>query len=111
MLKEYQNVRQDPASGHRRLFIDEKYELYVWYTDNSCTTNTGFQLVYFDGDDQKAYTWFKGVGSKMATVDGGTATGSIGRHFSLLTDFPISHFCFQKWRLNSKRWNQGLAIW
>ena len=69
MLREFEKVRQD-SRGHRRLFISEKYELYLWYTDSSRQSLTGFQLVYFENDEQKAYTWRKDSGSNLTKVDG-----------------------------------------
>ena len=69
MLREFENVRQDPQS-YRRLFLSEKYELYVWYEDNSLKLISGFQIVYFEADDQKAFTWRTDKGSNLMTVDG-----------------------------------------
>ena len=69
MLKEFETLRQEPRS-YRRLFLSQGYELYVWYQDDSRKELTGFQIVYFEGDDQKAFTWQPSVGAYSMTVDG-----------------------------------------
>jgi hypothetical protein len=68
MLKEFTSVRQEPG-GFRRLFCNEEYDLYAWY-DSPQGRLFGFQLVYFEGDEQKALTWTKDEGYRHNTVDG-----------------------------------------
>jgi hypothetical protein len=67
MLKEFPRVRQEPGS-YRRLFCDDRHDLYVWY-DETCTHIAGFQIIYFEGDAQKVYTWREGNGSDHMGVD------------------------------------------
>lgn len=69
MLQEFLSVRQE-ASGHRRLFQNELYSLYVWYVDKKSLVVEGFQLTYMEDSDMKAYTWLKKAGSSHMTVDG-----------------------------------------
>jgi hypothetical protein len=68
MLTEFKRLRQD-RTGYRRLFENEGYNLYVWY-DRKGGAITGFQLVYFLGDEQKALTWTSDGGYSHNTVDG-----------------------------------------
>lgn len=72
MLKEFHRLRQD-RSGFRRLFEKEGFDLYVWY-DRQGGRITGFQLVYFAGSDQKAFTWTDAGGYSHNTVDGWDST-------------------------------------
>lgn len=69
MLEEYVKVRQE-RGGWRRLFCGEKYNLYVWYTQDK-ERMLGFQLVYSIGLEQKALTWTEAEGYLHAAVDGG----------------------------------------
>ncbi len=68
MLKEFSRIRQE-RSGYRRLFCDENYDLYAWY-DSPEGRLFGFQLVYFDEGDQKAFTWTESEGYRHNAVDG-----------------------------------------
>ena len=68
MLEEYVQVRQEKG-GWRRLFCGEKYNLYVWYTQDRQRI-VGFQLVYAVALEQKAFTWTETEGYLHATVDG-----------------------------------------
>ncbi len=68
MLEEYVKVRQE-RGGWRRLFCGEKYNLYVWYTQDK-ENILGFQLVYSVGLEQKALSWTEAEGYLHATVDG-----------------------------------------
>jgi hypothetical protein len=68
MLTEFKRLRQDKG-GYRRLFENEDINLYIWYEQKGGPI-TGFQLVYFAGDDQKALTWTQTGGYSHNTVDG-----------------------------------------
>lgn len=68
MLKEYAKVRQERGSV-RRLFSDDQYDLYVWYEADGLTI-IGFQIVYFRGEEQKAFTWTRESGFTHTTVEG-----------------------------------------
>lgn len=67
-LREFSRVRQEPG-GHRRLFCDDEFDLYAWY-DAPGGNLLGFQLVYFEGDNQKAFTWTEAEGYQHNEVDG-----------------------------------------
>jgi hypothetical protein len=68
MLKEFPNLRQGDK-GYRRLFYDEDFDLYIWYEAEGRSA-VGFQLVYFVGEEQKAFTWESEGNSDHMTVDG-----------------------------------------
>jgi len=68
MLKEFKAVRQD-NKGFKRLFCDEKYDLFVWY-DKKGGSIVGFQILYMKEADQKAFTWVQEEGYLHNTVDG-----------------------------------------
>jgi len=68
MLREYDRVRQEQG-GFRRLFLDERVALYVWYEFHGGEP-IGFQLTYLSGDEQKALSWSRKEGFLHATVDG-----------------------------------------
>ena len=67
MLKEYKKVSQE-KTGWRRLFTDDKFDLYVWY-DRPDGEITGFQLVELSGAESRhALTWERGRGSWYAGI-------------------------------------------
>ena len=68
MLKEFTSLRQE-STGYRRLFENEQFNLYVWYTAMGGPI-AGFQLVYFHESEQKALTWTRAEGYAHNTVDG-----------------------------------------
>ncbi len=68
MLQEFSRLRQEP-NGYRRLFENEQFNLYIWYTARDGKI-LGFQLVYFSGEEQKAMTWTQDEGYSHNTVDG-----------------------------------------
>jgi hypothetical protein len=73
-LKEFENVRQD-RTGFKRLFVDEQFDLYVWYNEKKGSI-TGFQLVYDKWVGAKAFTWNKGRGYRHNKIDGYDKPGS-----------------------------------
>jgi hypothetical protein len=68
MLSEYENVRQE-KKNHRRLFRDDKYNLYVWYEKKNGKI-LGFQIIYNLEDIQKAFTYEEDNGYYHNEVDG-----------------------------------------
>lgn len=67
MLKEFLRLRQD-VSGFRRLFSDERFDLYVWH-DHREGELEGFQLVILNGGEEAhAFTWRAGKGSFYAGI-------------------------------------------
>lgn len=72
VLKEYQNVRQEPGR-RRRWFEGEDLELIVWETPAGGVE--GFQLCYAARDGAgRALTWRAGEGFVHARVDEGDAS-------------------------------------
>jgi hypothetical protein len=68
-MKEFTKIRQDDR-GFRRLFYDDSFDLYVWYTAPGGPI-TGFQLVYNSKDMQKALTWTEKEGFIHTGIDEG----------------------------------------
>jgi len=72
VLKEYQNVRQEPGR-RRRWFEGEELELIVWETPVGGVE--GFQLCYVARDGGgRALTWRPGAGFAHTRVDEGDAS-------------------------------------
>ena len=69
MLKEYIAVSQE-KEGFRRLFLDEQVAIYVWYR-NKGNEVIGFQITYFQGKEQKAFTWLKDKGYFHNSIEDG----------------------------------------
>jgi hypothetical protein len=67
-MKEFERVRQD-RNGYKRLFADEVFDLYVWYTKKKGSI-TGFQLVYEKWTNPRAFTWIEGKGYRHDRIDG-----------------------------------------
>lgn len=70
MLREFSNLRQE-HQGFRRLFTDDKYQLYLWYSDREREILMGFQLIYQYQGQQKALTWNESGGYQHSGVDEG----------------------------------------
>ncbi len=72
MLKEFRNVRQEPAAGHRRWFDDDvmPFEVIVWY--GAADAIEGFQICYNFGAGEHALTWRQNVGFAHSAVDSGS---------------------------------------
>lgn len=58
-LVENQGVRQRPDEGFRRWFVNDYFDLIVWYESNGGEL-TGFQLCYGRHVDERAFTWQRG---------------------------------------------------
>jgi hypothetical protein len=71
---EFENVRQD-KTGFKRLFVDEQFDLYVWYAGRNGSM-TGFQLVYDKWASAKAFTWIQNQGYRHNRIDGYDTPGS-----------------------------------
>ena len=69
MLKEFPNLRQY-EDGFRRLFLDEFFELYLWYEAKDGEL-TGFQLNYSVRDDPHALTCSIDCSCTHARIDEG----------------------------------------
>ena len=70
-LREFKNVRQEPGC-RRRWFEATDLELIVWY--DSAGIRTGFQLIYWLPDGERALTWRDSAGFKNCSVDTGDAS-------------------------------------
>jgi hypothetical protein len=68
MLREYHQVRQE-NTGRRRWFEDNDLELVVWF---AAADITGFQLLYWPEDGERALTWRPGTGFNHSKVDTGS---------------------------------------
>ncbi|MEI6861234.1 MAG: hypothetical protein WCL04_03185 [Verrucomicrobiota bacterium] len=68
VLKEFHNVRQEPAGGRRRWFDGDRMELVVWY--DTAGAISGFQLCYVLVEDEFALTWRRDAGLSHNRVDG-----------------------------------------
>lgn len=86
MLREFKEVRQIPDEGFRRWFTDDSFDLYVWYSDSSMHTITGFQLCYQKKTHQKALTWNKGTGFIHTGIDDGEGSPLKNRTPILVAD-------------------------
>ncbi len=70
MLREIENVRQEPkAPGRRRWFEAGGFDLVVWYSSDGAVV--GFQLCYQTLHGEFALTWRDGVGFAHDAVDEG----------------------------------------
>ena len=67
-MEEFEKVRQD-ATGFKRYFYDEEFDLYVWYKRKGGDV-TGLQLVYDKATEPRALTWIKGKGYRHNRIDG-----------------------------------------
>jgi hypothetical protein len=68
MLKEMSNPRQN-TDENRRVFTDEFFDLYVWYSDSNLIA--GFQLCYDKGNFERAITWTEQSGYSHMKIDDG----------------------------------------
>ena len=73
MLKEYKDVRQVEGEGRRRWFLDDYFDLIVWYDEEQ--TIKGFQLCYDKKDHERAVTWTREDGYSHHKIDDGDVTG------------------------------------
>lgn len=84
MLREIKPLRQHPGE-FRRLFLDDFFDLYVWYrSEDTQDEIIGFQLCYDKGNRERALTWLKGEGWKHSWVDTGDQTPKANRTPTLI---------------------------
>lgn len=69
MLREIQDVRQNPGEPRRRWFSDNDLDLYVWLGEDGGIVQ--FQLCYDKGRDEQALTWRPDTGLTRHAVDDG----------------------------------------
>jgi hypothetical protein len=68
-LSENRSVRQRPEEGFRRWFLNEFFDIIVWY-ESSKGEPTGFQLCYNRNIDERAFTWQRGKQSSHYVSSG-----------------------------------------
>jgi hypothetical protein len=74
MLHEISDVRQVENDDFRRWFMDEFFDLIVWYDKRNRIT--GFQLCYDKIRNEHALTWRSGRGFIHTRIDDGERPGS-----------------------------------
>ena len=70
-FREFKSVRQEPGL-QRRWFEASDIELVVWY--DQAGARTGFQLIYWPGDGERALTWRDRHGFNHSRVDSGSCS-------------------------------------
>lgn len=73
-LSENRSVRQRPEEGFRRWFVNEFFDLIVWY-ESSEGELIGFQLCYNRHVDERAFTWQRGKQSSHFVSSGADERG------------------------------------
>jgi hypothetical protein len=73
MLTELSNPRQIAGEGYRRWFMDDYFDLIVWYGDDRSLI--GFQLCYDKKDRERALTWTREGGFHHNRIDDGETPG------------------------------------
>ncbi|MGA2976960.1 MAG: hypothetical protein ABSF77_16760 [Spirochaetia bacterium] len=73
MLAEIRNARQIEGEGFRRWFMDEYFDLIVWYDDDHSLI--GFQLCYDKQNRERALTWTLDHGFQHNRIDSGEVPG------------------------------------
>ena len=68
VFREFKAVRQEPG-GRRRWFEAAEMEFVIWL--DAAGAWTGFQLIYQQGDGERALTWRRGVGFSHSRIDAG----------------------------------------
>lgn len=70
MLEEYKRIMQNEKGIFRRLFIDDFFELFVFYKKNEEDIES-FQFVYDRYENPHVFTWVKNKGFKHNKIDDG----------------------------------------
>jgi hypothetical protein len=73
MLTEIHNARQVEGEGFRRWFMDDYFDLIVWYDDEK--NLIGFQLFYDKQRHERAVTWTRDHGFQHNRIDAGESPG------------------------------------
>lgn len=73
-LSENKTVRQRPEEGFRRWFLNEYFDLIVWYESRGGDL-VGFQLCYDRHQDERAFTWETGKQSSHYVSSGSDERG------------------------------------
>ena len=95
MLVEEKDVRQIKDEGFRRWFLDEDFDLIIWYENDEIV---GFQLCYDKKDDnERALTWRKGDRYMHNRIDNGESPYS-----NKMTPILVSDGIFNKTEIAEK---------
>jgi hypothetical protein len=73
MLHEFVDVRQIPDDKARRWWLDDYFDLIVWFEEDGHPS--GFQLCYDKKGYERALTWNEGNGYLHTGVDDGDSFG------------------------------------
>lgn len=73
-LVENKTVRQRPEEGYRRWFLNDFFDLIVWY-ERKGGALTGFQLCYSRHVKERAFTWQRGRQSSHFVSSGSDERG------------------------------------
>ncbi|MFP4210633.1 MAG: hypothetical protein ACLFR8_05275 [Alkalispirochaeta sp.] len=73
-LVENKNVRQRPEEGFRRWFLNDYFDVIVWY-ESAAGELTGFQLCYNRTVDERAFTWQRNKRSSHFVSSGSDERG------------------------------------
>tara|TARA_B100000614_G_scaffold75796_1_gene67711 strand:- start:581 stop:964 length:384 start_codon:yes stop_codon:yes gene_type:complete len=76
-LSENRSVRQRPDEGFRRWFVNEYFDLIVWY-ESRHSELTGFQLCYSRHNNERAFTWQRGKQGSHFVSSGADQKGMPG---------------------------------
>lgn len=74
-LVENKNVRQRPDEGHRRWFLNDYFDVIVWY-ESAGGEIVGFQLCYNRTVDERAFTWQRNKRSSHFVSSGSDERGT-----------------------------------
>ena len=74
MLKENKTVRQREKEGFRRWFVNDYFDIIIWYT-NINSKLKGFQVCYSRNKAEKAFTWEPNSVSSHYVSDSGFEKG------------------------------------
>lgn len=74
VLSENKSVRQRPEEGYRRWFLNEYFDVVVWYESRGGQMY-GFQLCYDRHHDERAFTWERGKQSSHYVSSGADERG------------------------------------
>ena len=58
LLHENKEVRQRPEEGYRRWFVNDYFDIILWY-DHEGGELTGFQVCFSKNKDERAFSWQK----------------------------------------------------
>jgi hypothetical protein len=72
VLREFTQLKQEPAAGMRRWFESDGLDLVVWFDDAGAIA--GFQICYDFGRGEHALTWRRNEGCFHHAIDAGDSS-------------------------------------